>query len=90
MTKTGARKTMPIPPHMIPTNKDRFREVQIPLYDQVPPPGWGPNGERQQPAKQERRVWITDVNGNDITDGEDGDSRRERPAYNPDVPRWNF
>lgn len=74
MTKTGARKTMAIPPHMIPNKdkgrtRDQFREVQIPLHDYVddrpPPPGWKRDGTRD--------------------DGTDGQRK-----YNPDVPRWNF
>ena len=57
-----------IPPHMIPPKNrlDQFHEVQIPLYDQVPPPGWKPNGNREEAPKN------------------------ERPAYNPEVPRWDF
>lgn len=55
-----------IPPHMIPTNRDKFREVQIPLHDQVPSPGGKPGDQREDAKKP------------------------ERPAYNPDVPRWDF
>ena len=58
MTKTGALKTMAIPPHMIPTNKEKFREIQVPLHDYVddrpPPPGWNRDGTRSDGQKQER------------------------------------
>ncbi len=51
-----------IPPHMIPPKtRDKFREVQIPLYDQVPPPGWKPDTRSEEPPKGERKPYNPDV-----------------------------
>ncbi len=53
-----------IPPHTIPSVKDQWREVQIPLHDYVdnrpPPPGWNPDGSRQD-DKNPQRPYNPDV-----------------------------
>lgn len=68
-----------IPPHMIPT-KDKRQDSgwqPEPLYAPLP---WDPT------AGQQSRTPVTNIDGREIP-GDTG--RRERPAYNPDVPRWD-